>query len=154
VYGDPQHWQPQDTFFKSVASFMNVRKYPPSLLYLLATLAPCLLALSFLQGRTFTNPLSRALITYGRVPMFFYLLQWVWAHGCGLAVAAIHGTSIAAHFQSRAETFLGAPAPVFGGTLLDVYLCWALGAVALYLPCRWYAGVKARRKDLVLLRYL
>jgi hypothetical protein len=29
-----------------------------------------------------------------------------------------------------------------------------LGVVVLYFPCRWYAGVKARRKDLVLLRYL
>jgi uncharacterized membrane protein len=154
LYGDPLHWQPQDSLFKSIASFMNVQKYPPSLLYLLATLGPCLVLLSLLQGRTFTNPLARALITYGRVPMFFYILQWIWAHVCGMIVSALHGMPLAAHFQSRAETFLGKPAPVFGGTLLDVYVCWALGAIVLYFPCRWYAGVKARRKDLVLLRYL
>jgi len=154
VYGDPLHWQPQDTLFKSIASFMNVQKYPPSLLYLLATLGPCLLVLSFLQGRTFTNPLARAFVTYGRVPMFFYLLQWMWAHGCGLLFSAINDMPLAAHFQSRAETFLGAPPPVFGGTLRDVYLCWFVGAIVLYFPCRWYAGVKARRKDLVVLRYL
>src|SRR5262249_40227669 len=69
LYGDPLHWQPQATTFKTIASFMNVQKYPPSLLYLLATLGPCLIVLSFLQGRTFTNPLARAFITYGRVPM-------------------------------------------------------------------------------------
>jgi hypothetical protein len=86
--------------------------------------------------------------------MFFYLLQWLWAHGCGLIVSAARGAPLTVHFQSRAETFLGAPAPVFGGTLLDVYICWLLGAIVLYFPCRWYAGVKARRKDLVLLRYL
>jgi len=154
VYGDPLPWQPHDTLFKSVASFMNVQKYPPSLLYLLATLAPCVLALSFLQGRTFTNPLARSLITYGRVPMFFYILQWFWAHGCGLLFSAINGMPLAVHFQSRAATFLGAPPPVFGGTLRDVYVCWFVGAIVLYFPCRWYAGVKARRKDLVLLRYL
>ena len=154
LYGDPLHWQPQDTRFKTLASFMNVQKYPPSLLYLLATLSPCVLLLSFLQGRTFTNPLARALITYGRVPMFFYLLQWIWAHTCALIVSAIHGMPLAVHFQSRAATFMGAPAPIFGGTLLDVYVCWFLGVVALYFPCRWYAGVKARRKDLLLLRYL
>ena len=154
VYGDPLQWQPQDTPFKTVASFMNVQKYPPSLLYLLATLGPCMLVLSFLQGRAFVHPLARAVITYGRVPMFFYLLQWIWAHACGLTVSALHGTSIAAHFQSRAETFLGAPPPVFGGTLVDVYICWLIGAVVLYFPCRWYAGVKARRRDLVVLRYL
>jgi uncharacterized membrane protein len=154
LYGDPLPWQPQGTPFTSIASFMNVQKYPPSLLYLLATLGPCLLCLSLFQGRTFTNPLARALITYGRVPMFFYLLQWIWAHLCGMIVSAIHGAPVAAHFQSRAQTFLGAPPPVFGGTLGDVYLCWALGIVALYLPCRWYAKIKARRRDLVVLRYL
>ena len=154
LYGDPLGWQPQGTVFKSIASFMNVQKYPPSLLYLLATLGPCLLFLSFLQARTFTNPLTRAAITYGRVPMFFYLLQWLWAHGCGLIFSGLNGMPIAVHFQSRAETFMGAPPPVFGGTLRDVYICWFLGAIVLYFPCRWYAGVKARRKDLVLLRYL
>jgi len=154
LYGDPLPWQPQDTPFRTIASFMNVQKYPPSLLYLLATLGPCFVMLSFLQGRTFTNPIARAIITYGRVPMFFYLLQWMWAHGCGLIVSAINGMPLAVHFQSRADTFLGAPPPVFGGTLRDVYICWFLGAIVLFFPCRWYAGVKARRKDLVLLRYL
>jgi uncharacterized membrane protein len=154
LYGDPLHWQPHGTLFATIGSFMNVQKYPPSLLYLLATLAPCMLALSFLEGRTFTNPLARALVTYGRVPMFFYLLQWMWAHACGLMVSAARGMPLAVHFQSRADTFLGAPPPVFGGTLLAVYICWLLGAVALFFPCRWYAGVKARRRDLVLLRYL
>jgi len=154
VYGDPEPWHPQETGFKSFASFMNVQKYPPSLLYVMATLGPSLLLLSALQGRTFKNPLARAVITFGRVPMFFYLLQWPWAHGCGIIVSALHAEPIRMHFQSRAETFLGAPAPVFGGNLLDVYVCWLLGVFVLYLPCRWYAEVKARRKDLVILRYL
>jgi len=154
LYGDNLPWHPQDTLLKSIGSFMNVQKYPPSLLFLLVTLAPCLLLLSRLDGRTFTGPLARVFVTYGRVPMFFYLLQWAWAHLCGMAVAAAHGMSLAPYFQSRGETFLGAPVPVFGGNLRDVYLCWLLGAVVLYFPCRWYAAVKARRKDLVLLRYL
>lgn len=154
LYGDPLPWQRHETLFMTIGSFMNVQKYPPSLFYLLATLGPCLVVLSFLEGRSFVNPLARALITYGRVPMFFYLLQWIWAHGCGLFVSAVRGMPLAEHFQSRAETFLGAPPPTFGGTLLDVYVCWLVGAILLYFPSRWYAGVKARRRDLVLLRYL
>jgi hypothetical protein len=57
------------------------------------------------------------------------------------------------YFAPRAGSFYGPP-PTFGGTLGQVYLCWFLGVVILYFPCRWYAGVKARRKDLVRLRYL
>jgi len=154
LYGDPLTWSPQDTLWKSVGSFMNVQKYPPSLLFLLITLAPCLLLLAWVGDRDFTNPLARAVVTYGRVPMFYYLLQCVWTHLCGMAVTAAHGMSLAPYFQSRGETFLGAPPPILGGNLRDVYVCWLLGAVVLYFPCRWYAAVKARRKDLVWLRYL
>lgn len=154
VYGDNLPWHTQDTLLKSIGSFFNVQKYPPSLLYLLATLAPCLFALSVLDGRKLTAFPSRALLTYGRVPMFYYLLQWAWAKLSGLVVTYAAGLSLAPYFRSRADVFLGAPLPVFGGTLLHVYVCWLLGVVVLYFPCRWYAGVKARRKDLVWLRYL
>jgi uncharacterized membrane protein len=154
LYGDNIAWHAQDTFVKTVGNFMNVQKYPPSLLFLLATLAPCLLGLSFLDGRTLTGPLARVLITYGRVPMFYYLLQWLWAHACGLVVTSAAGLPLTPYFAPRAGSFHEGPPPILGGTLTDVYVCWFLGVVVLYFPCRWYAGVKARRKDLVLLRYL
>jgi uncharacterized membrane protein len=153
LYGDNLPWHAQDTLPKTVGNFMNLQKYPPSLLFMLATLAPCLAALALVDGRTLTGPLARVFITYGRVPMFYYLLQWLWAFGCGIVITSAAGLPIAAYFAPRAGTFFGAP-PTFGGTLMQVYLCWVLGVVVLYFPCRWYAGVKARRKDLVLLRYL
>ena len=153
LYGDNMPWHAQDTFAKTVGSFMNVQKYPPSLLFMLATLAPCLLALSVVDRRTLTGPLARVLITYGRVPMFYYLLQWMWAWTCGIVITSAAGLPLAGYFAPRAGSFFGPP-PTFGGTLMHVYLCWFLGVVVLYFPCRWYAHVKARRKDLVLLRYL
>ena len=154
VYGDSIAWHTQDTFVKTVGSFMNVQKYPPSLLFLLATLAPCLLALSFLDDRRLTHPLARMLITFGRVPMFYYLLQWTWAWVCGVVITSAAGLPLTPYFAPRAAGFFGGPSPILGGTLADVYVSWVLGVVVLYFPCRWYAGVKARRKDLVLLRYL
>lgn len=154
LYGDNIAWHARDTFAKTVGDFMNVQKYPPSLLFLLATLAPCLLALSFLEGRALSNPVARIFITYGRVPLFYYLLQWLWAFACGLVVTSAAGLPITPYFAPRAGGFFGGTPPLLGGTLAQVYLCWFLGVVVLYFPCRWYAGVKARRKDLVLLRYL
>jgi len=153
MYGDTIPWHAQDTFVKTVGNFMNLQKYPPSLLFMLATLAPCLLALSVVDGRTLTGPLARVFVTYGRVPMFYYLLQWLWAFGCGIVITSAAGLPITGYFAPRAGSFYGPP-PTFGGTLMQVYLCWFLGVVVLYFPCRWYAGIKARRKDLVLLRYL
>ena len=149
----PQQKHAQDTFVKTVGNFMNLQKYPPSLLFMLATLAPCLLALSVVDGRTLTGPLARVFVTYGRVPMFYYLLQWPWAWVCGIVITSAAGLPITGYFAPRAGSFYGPP-PTFGGTLTQVYLCWFLGVVVLYFPCHWYAGIKARRKDLVLLRYL
>ena len=50
VYGDPQRWraQPRTGF---TPSFLDCEKYPPSLLYLLMTLGPALLAWGALTGR-------------------------------------------------------------------------------------------------------
>lgn len=153
AYGDNIGWHARETFVKTVGDFMSLQKYPPSVLFLLATLAPSLLVLSFLDGRVLTGPLARVFITYGRVPMFYYLLQWLWAYACGVVVAAAAGLPLGIFFAPRAGGFFGPP-PLLAGSLLTVYVCWLLGVVVLYFPCRWYAGVKARRRDLVLLRYL
>ena len=44
IYGDPHDWAPQPTLVQSAMAFMNVKKYPPSLSYVLVTLVPALLA--------------------------------------------------------------------------------------------------------------
>ncbi len=79
VYGDPRPWAGQSSPTFTVLSFLNCQKYPPSLLYLLMTLGPALLLLAaFERG---VAPAARWLLTLGRVPLFFYLLQWPVAHG-------------------------------------------------------------------------
>ena len=153
-YGDSLPWHAQDTWIKSAGSFMNLQKYPPSLLFLLATLAPSFLALAWLDRQKHSSMLSRLLIVYGKVPMFFYLVQWLWAHLAGILVTSMAGLPIEPYFRSRAASLLGAPAPTFGGSLVHVYVCWALGAILLFIPCSWYADLKRRRKDLVWLRYI
>jgi uncharacterized membrane protein len=138
-YGDPFPWSRQPTPMLTVLDFLNVTKYPPSLDYLLMTLGPALLALAWFE-RIRPNPLSRVLVTFGRVPMFFYILQWPMAHGLTLlaSLAAHKPTAYLSH-----EVFSGLAAPPDAGfTLAQTYLIWLTAVVLLYPLCRWYANIK------------
>ena len=42
VYGDPLHWSVQKNALYSFLSFINVQKYPPSLLYMCITIGSCI----------------------------------------------------------------------------------------------------------------
>jgi uncharacterized membrane protein len=141
VYGDPRPWTVQSTPLFTVMSFLNCQKYPPSLLYLLMTLGPAIVALAWLDR--LPGFLASPLATIGRVPLFFFLLQWPVAHGLGVAVAALRGQPVGWLFQ-----FPPFQSPDgYDNSLATVYLCWVIAIAILYLPCRWFAAVKRRRSD-------
>ena len=144
LYGDPNPWSVQPRPGFTVLSFLNLTKYPPSLLYLCMTIGPAILLLAFME-REHRSSLGRAIVTYGRVPMFFYVLQWIWAHGLAFPAFALAGKPTGPLF-----IFHNNPPDVLaraGFSLGVVYVVWAVGVIALYPLCRWYAGVKRRRSD-------
>ena len=146
TYGDAQHWQPQATLVNSALSFVNTTKYPPSLLYLLMTIGPSLLLLAAIDGLPLRAGAARALVTFGRVPMFFYLLQWIGSHGVAVLLTLAAGKQAGYLFQSPPAFFTSAP-PDAGFSLATTYAAWIAIVVVAYFCCRWYAGVKARRRD-------
>ena len=142
VYGDPSSWEMQRSTVYTLLSFLNVSKYPPSLLFLLMTIGPGLLALAwFEQFRP--NRVINAFVIFGRVPLFFYMLQWLMAHTMGIVLHAVAGKPW--------SQFVGGgfgPWPEGAGFNLPVtYAAWIAGTLLLYPVCRWYAGVKQRRRD-------
>ena len=108
------------------------------------TLGPALLFLGWAEGRE-RSALSRIFIVYGRVPLFFYLLQWATAHSLAIIASRIAGKPTAWLFGDF--QFSPPPAPGSGFGLAMVYALWILGVVLLYPLCRWYGSVKARRHD-------
>lgn len=146
-YGDPLRWSPQADVVKTAMSFMNVQKYPPSLLFALVTLAPTLAALALLDGKRFDRGVGNVLATFGRVPFLFYVLQWPTAHLAGIIVSAVLGKSLAPYFMSFLELIRLSPPPDMGGPLWTTYVSWVAGTCLLYWPCRWFADVKARRRE-------
>ncbi len=146
VYGDPSPWRPQTTAIRTALSFLNATKYPPSLAFLLMTLGPALAALSLLDRRT-PRALAPAL-TFGRVPLFYFLLHLPLIHAAAVVVCrARYGD---AHWMFQSPTLAQYPytrPPGWGFSLVVVYLIWAAVVAALYPACRWFAGVKQRRND-------
>lgn len=146
VYGDPARWSKQSSAVFTVLSFLNTTKYPASLLFLLMTLGPAIASLALFESRPNAGGVVRRfIVTFGRVPLFFYLLQWLTGHVISIVLHLAFGKPVAWLFQSPMN-FSGAP-PGVGFNLAVVYLCWIAGVLLLYPLCKWFAGVKARRRD-------
>jgi uncharacterized membrane protein len=142
LYGDRSLWHQQDSLWKTIASFVNCTKYPPSLLYLLMTLGPAIVALSLLEKAN-NKGLGAFFIVYGRVPMFYYLWHIFLAHGLAILVAYITGYPDTARFFSNNVFFSQGP---WGFDLWFVYFIWITVVLILYYPCKWFMNVKARNK--------
>jgi len=145
VYGDPGRWETQRNAVFTVLSFLNVSKYPPSLLFLLLTLGAAILALPWFE-RTEKGRLSHIFITFGRVPLFFYFGQWVAVHVLATLAGYLAGQPIGWLFIGP----LDRPSPNpgnLGFSLWVVYVFWFLGLLILYPVCRWFAELKRRRRD-------
>jgi uncharacterized membrane protein len=146
LYGDPARWATQRSPAFTVLSFLNVTKYPPSLLFLLMTLGPALLVLRAVDGGMPT--LLRPVLVYGKVPMFYYVLHIVLIHL--LAVVICYARYGSAHWMFESPTLGQFPVtqpPGWPFALPMVYLIW-VGVVAMLFPlCRWFADVKRRRTE-------
>ncbi len=149
VYGDPQPWISQSSGFFTFLSFMNVTKYPPSLLYILITLGPALLILAFAERR-YTG-FANSIIRIGRVPMFFYILHIYLLHLLALFAAKFTGF----HWSDMVSVVPFTPTPEgYGFSLLIVYGFWILAILLLYPLCKWYDTYKTNNKQKLWLSYL
>ena len=143
VYGDPTHWSEQKSTLWTLMSFVDVVKYPPSLLFLMMTLGPTLLLL-----RVFDNgapAFLRPALTIGKVPLFFFVLHFYLIHLLAVAASYLRYGRIDETFQSPDLAHFPFSAPRGWDVGLPIiYLIWLSVVVALYPLCRWYAGVRQR----------
>ena len=146
VYGDPLAWSAQKSPLWTLLSFLDTQKYPPSLLFLLMTLGPALLLLRAFDGGT--PRWLRPALTIGKVPLFFYVLHFYLIHLLAVAASYLRYGSVDGLFRSPdLGHFPFTTPPGWAAPLPAIYLLWVFVVIALYPLCRWYAGVKRRRKD-------
>jgi uncharacterized membrane protein len=93
-YGDPLPWTAQPTPRRILLAFLNVEKYPPSLLFLLLTLAITLFLFSGIRWAEEKHALSsiRSIFqVFGRVPFFYFLLHIAVIHLFALIISFVRG---------------------------------------------------------------
>jgi uncharacterized membrane protein len=137
-YGE-KPWQAYDSGVQTLMSFFNVTKYPPSLLFLALTLGTGLLLLLAFERAGHRRWIG-VLAVFGSVPMFFYLLHLYVLKVLYVACVALFGLNHGNYFGFDS---MGA-----------VWLMALVLPLALYPPVRWFAALKARRRDLAWLKYL
>jgi uncharacterized membrane protein len=145
VYGDPSPWTVQLEAAKTVISFFNVEKYPPSLLFLCLTLGAALVLLGVLEGRDLHR--TRPIILFGKVALFYYVVHIFLIHAIALAAATIAG------YPWQTMIFIGSsanPSPLlvgkFGFNLVQIYLIWISVIILLYPFCVGWNSFKLRNK--------
>jgi len=144
VYGDPSPWAPQSTGWFTVLSFLNTTKYPVSLLFLLMTLGPALIFLAAVDRANGEGLFERILLTFGRVPLFYFILQMFVAHLAGVILGYFAGFDVGFWFTNYPFADNIKPPPDYGFSLATTYAAWIAGVVLLYPICRWYGELKRR----------
>ncbi|HEV3412189.1 MAG TPA: heparan-alpha-glucosaminide N-acetyltransferase domain-containing protein [Puia sp.] len=178
-YDDPdiRSRQPQQLF--TLMSFLNVNKYPPSLPFCLLTLGGLCLFLAAIEkpspqpanGQPNSQPItgqpasqphfgqstpqppavSRILLTYGRTPLFYFVIHLYLIHLILMVVLFAQGYSLS---QLNFGPFqFGRPATGGGLPTWCIYPIW-IGIVAVMYPlCRWYSSYKSTHPEKKYLRY-
>ncbi|WP_080241413.1 DUF1624 domain-containing protein [Spirosoma rigui] len=148
VYGSAP-WSVQKDPLFTLLSFINVNKYPPSLLYTAVTLGVMFVMLWLADGAD--NAFTRVMTVYGKVPLFYYILHWYLVKAAMTAMVLLQGFRLSD--MPLGSLSFGRP-PGSGLSLLGVYAVWLGIVVVLYPLCRWYGRYKADHPHIGWLRYV
>jgi uncharacterized membrane protein len=151
IYGDPSHWENYGGI-KTILSFLNVSKYPPSLLYLLMTLGPALIFLAFTEN--WKSKMSSVIMMYGRVPLFYYLLHIYLLHFFAMMAAEYSGFGWRNMIFTDSWMTMDTDLKGYGFSLPVVYAIWLGTVILLYPVCGWYDRYKQNNKHKWWLSYL
>lgn len=149
IYGDSFPRNTQNNAVYTLLSFLNVTKYPPSLVFCLLTLGVMFLVLSWMEG--LQNKFTNIATVYGKVPLFYFLVHWYIIHPLMFLIVFLQGYKVS---DLVFGTNLGRPKGVSGVNLWWIYLIWIFVVALMYPLCKWYGKYKETHKEKQWLRYL
>jgi len=145
IYGDPVPWSKQAEFSTTIMSFFNLQKYPPSMLYLSATLGVSLLLLAAMEGKNLRR--WRPVTLFGNVALFYYVAHMFLIHLLAVVASLLTGhgwqTLIFPGSVAKGNPLLNGS---YGFSLWVVYLVWIMVVVILYPLCVYWNAFKIHNK--------
>ena len=87
IFSSPQPWPQHYTLTLKLYTFFRFDNSPASIYYLLMTLGPTMVALSWFDRIRLSD--RNPLLVFGRVPLFFYLLHFCLAHAIAILLSGI-----------------------------------------------------------------
>ena len=151
-YGDPFLWSTQKNSLYTFLSFMNLQKYPPSLLYMCATIGPAILFVAWFGE--IKSKFSKIITVYGRVPFLYYVLHFFLIHAVAAVFYLSRGHSFAEGVKPQTGFLPNFMSPQEGVSLAAVYLIWILIVASLYPVCKWFSDYKQSHREKWWLSYL
>ncbi len=145
VYGDPRSWSSMASRMPSSLAFFATSKYPASLEFLLMTLGPLLVVLALAErwrGRA-----ADIASTFGRVPLFYYLLHIPLIHLVACLVSMVREGHVNPWLSANHPMAAGQAPPGYTWSLPLLYLVWIVCVTVLYFPCRRFARLKSDRRS-------
>lgn len=151
-YGDPIDWSQQKTAILTFLSFINVDKYPASLLYLSIMLGMALILLALVEKAE--NGFTRVMTSFGRTAFFYYIIHLYLIHALSTGLYFLNGHTAAEAKQPENHFPFLYLVPGEGLSLGMTYLVW-VGVIAILYPlCYFYDRYKTRHKEQWWLSYL
>jgi uncharacterized membrane protein len=142
--------KPQEDATPFLFQLLNQRKYPASQLFLLMTLGPSILLMAFVEKTK--GLFSKAMITFGRVPFFYYLLHIPLIHVSALIVQLItEGQTNSQWYDTAPYTWIPEDHRWSLGLL---YLVFVVDVIILYFACRWYETYKFKHPEKAWLKFV
>jgi uncharacterized membrane protein len=152
TYGDLSNWAPQKNALFTFFSFVNVQKYPPSLLYMCLTIGCALVVLVWFER--FKNRFASVMIVFGRTAFFYYIVHIYLIHLLAAIAFFMRGHSFAEGVSAGDHGPFLFLAPGEGFELGGVYAVWIIVLVVLYPLCKWYDRYKQQHKEKWWLSYI
>lgn len=139
TYGDLLQWSVQErgTIY-TILSFLNVNKYPPSLLFLCMTLGVCMLLLAWCENAN--GSWKQLFLTFGKVPFFFFIIHFtIISMSSAIWSALFLGKYVNFGFSNPAQWPHN-----YEPSLARLYFVWIVVVIICYFPCRWFSSYRQR----------